>query len=334
MAADAHTEDLMKNDLRAWKIQCPEALTDDRHLVTDGVIHVDDAESCARWASSLERIVAWLRARPKPESAQPLLRAVHVLWRGLALCADPKLRGVPADWPDKQLWVSLQDAANDVRLPPEDQRCAACFQRAATCVAALQARFDAPAEASSKRAEQSIDYPEHVECPGCRQRRKVLRQDNPAEGWVVQIETHDIVDTQTTFDGRQWCTIAHVPGVRGPRVALGGVAVTLAATDLDDLRDRLRVALPQLSIEKVELEHEHTRAKHTALSIETPDRRKDHVYRMVVAIIDGRVNFFVHVHGVSKDLTTKGTQHYSKECASVDEVFAIVCGCWADGGAS
>jgi hypothetical protein len=103
----------------------------------------------------------------------------------------------------------------------------------------------------------------------------------------------------------------------------------MSADDLDELRERLHAALPQLAIELGELGHSETCDLHPALLIEDPQpRRKGHAYKMTVAIIDGTVNFFVHVHGVSKDLTTQGARRYSKDCKSVDEVFAIVHSCW------
>jgi hypothetical protein len=106
----------------------------------------------------------------------------------------------------------------------------------------------------------------------------------------------------------------------------------MSVDDLGALRDRLHVVLPQLKIELGELEHFETSDKHPALLIEDPQpRKKSRVYRMTVAIIEDKVNFFVHVHGVSKDLTTQGAQRFSKECASVDEVFAIVHLCWTGG---
>lgn len=98
--------------------------------------------------------------------------------------------------------------------------------------------------------------------------------------------------------------------------------------DLDVLRDRLRAALPQLTIERGELEHSESRTRHPALTVETEERTRDHVYRMTIAIIDDRVNFFVHVQGESKDLTTQGAQHFSKTGADLDEVFALVHSCW------
>lgn len=101
--------------------------------------------------------------------------------------------------------------------------------------------------------------------------------------------------------------------------------------DLDALRDRLRASLPQLSIEMSELEHSETKARHVALVIETSERQKDHVYRMTIAVIDDHVHFFVHIHGVSKDLTTRGAQHFKKACADADEVFAIAHICWSGG---
>jgi len=101
--------------------------------------------------------------------------------------------------------------------------------------------------------------------------------------------------------------------------------------DLDVLLDRLHASLPQLAIERVELEHADTRARHAALSIETSDRKLGHVYRMTIAVIDDHVNFFVHVHGESKDFTTLGAQQFRKACADLDEVFAIVHSCWTKG---
>jgi hypothetical protein len=98
--------------------------------------------------------------------------------------------------------------------------------------------------------------------------------------------------------------------------------------DLEVLGERVRGALPQLSCELVELEHAETRDRYRALAIETEERVKDCVYRMTIAVIDAHVNFFVHVHGTSRDLTTRGAQHFTKACADADEVFAIVCSCW------
>ncbi len=113
------------------------------------------------------------------------------------------------------------------------------------------------------------------------------------------------------------------------------MSATDVSLDLGELRDRLRVALPQLTIELGELEHSETRSRHVALLIEDPEpRKKDHVYKMTVAIIDGAVNFFVHVHGKSGDLTTRDAQRFSKVCASPDEVFAIVRSCWMGAMAS
>lgn len=101
--------------------------------------------------------------------------------------------------------------------------------------------------------------------------------------------------------------------------------------DLDVLGDRLRAALPQLSIGMVELEHSETRDRLPALSVESEERKPDHVYKMTIAVIAGEVHFFVHIHGKSGDLSTHGTQHYSKVCADVDEVFAMVRLCWVEG---
>lgn len=101
--------------------------------------------------------------------------------------------------------------------------------------------------------------------------------------------------------------------------------------DLEALRARVRASLPQLSCELVELEHSETGDRHRALSIETEERVKGCVYRMTVAVIDGAVNFFVHIHGASKDLTTHGAQRFTKVCSDLDEVFAIVHSCWGGG---
>ena len=105
--------------------------------------------------------------------------------------------------------------------------------------------------------------------------------------------------------------------------------MSAAVIDLGDLHARLRIALPQLSVEMVELEHAETRRRHPAISVETTERKHDHVYKMTIAIIEQRVNFFVHIWGKSKDLTTRGSQHFSKACADIDEVFAIVHSCWS-----
>jgi hypothetical protein len=101
--------------------------------------------------------------------------------------------------------------------------------------------------------------------------------------------------------------------------------------DLDTLRDRLRAALPQLAFEMVDLEHSETHARHRALSIEMATRQKDHVYRMTITVMDGDVHFFAHVHGVSKDLTTREALHFKKARADIDEVFAIAHACWTKG---
>jgi hypothetical protein len=101
--------------------------------------------------------------------------------------------------------------------------------------------------------------------------------------------------------------------------------------DLDVLRDRLRAALPHFSYELGELEHSDTGACHAALVMEAPDRVKGQMWRMTITVIDGEVNFFVHVHGESRDLTTRGTQRFSKVGADLDEVFAIAHACWTGG---
>jgi len=101
--------------------------------------------------------------------------------------------------------------------------------------------------------------------------------------------------------------------------------------DLDVLRGRLLAALPQLAIEMVELEHFESGSRHPALSIETNDRKLDHVYKMTIAIIDDLVTFFVHVWGTSQDTTTRGASRFTKACADIDEVFAIAHSCWSGG---
>lgn len=105
----------------------------------------------------------------------------------------------------------------------------------------------------------------------------------------------------------------------------------MTTADLVPLRDRLRASLPLYAYEMGELEHSDTGACYPALMMETADRVKDHVWRMTITVIDGEVNFFVHVHGESQDLTTKGAQRFSKVCADADEVFAIVHACWNGG---
>lgn len=102
----------------------------------------------------------------------------------------------------------------------------------------------------------------------------------------------------------------------------------MTGIDLEALRERVHAALPKLLCEMVELEHSETHACYTALSIESRERTQDRIYRMIVATIEGKANFFVHVHGASKDLTTQGAQRFSKACADNDEVFAIVHSCW------
>ena len=101
--------------------------------------------------------------------------------------------------------------------------------------------------------------------------------------------------------------------------------------DLALLRDRLRASLPQLTYELVELTHAKTRESAPALTVTTEERSKDCVYKMTIAVINDHVNFFVHVHGKSNDLTTRGAQQFRKKCSDVDEVFAIVHTCWTGG---
>jgi hypothetical protein len=101
--------------------------------------------------------------------------------------------------------------------------------------------------------------------------------------------------------------------------------------DLDVLRGRLHAALPQLTLKMVELEHSETRSRHPALSIETDERKLEHVYKMTITIIDDLVIFFVHVWGTSQETTTEGASRFSKACTDIDEVFAIAHSCWSEG---
>lgn len=101
--------------------------------------------------------------------------------------------------------------------------------------------------------------------------------------------------------------------------------------DLATLRDRLHASLPQLTYELVELTHSMTLDSAPALTITTEERSKDCVYKMTIASIGDHVHFFVHVHGKSHDLTTRGAQQFRKKCDDVDEVFAIVHTCWTGG---
>lgn len=107
--------------------------------------------------------------------------------------------------------------------------------------------------------------------------------------------------------------------------------------DLDALRDRLRAAFaafPQLSVDDGELEHSDTGDRHRAIVVETSARQQGHVCRMTIAVFDDAVHFFAHVHGVSRDLTTRGAQHFRKAHVDPDEVFALVHSCWVGGDPS
>lgn len=98
--------------------------------------------------------------------------------------------------------------------------------------------------------------------------------------------------------------------------------------DLDQLHTRLRSAFPQMLFARLELEHAETRVRHPALVMETQVRKKDHIYRMTITVIDEVATFFVHLHGESDDLTTRNAPSFSKEDADTDAVFAIVHRCW------
>lgn len=107
-----------------------------------------------------------------------------------------------------------------------------------------------------------------------------------------------------------------------------------ATIDLGVLRDLLRAAMPNLVLKMVELEHSETRVRYPALSMEVNERERNHAYRITVTVMDGKVHFFAHVHGAGSDVTTRNAQHYSKDCADVDEVFAILHACWTGGRSS
>jgi len=62
--------------------------------------------------------------------------ATHVLWGGLVLCEDLRLRGVPGDWPVGQRWISLKDVADGVAAPPD--RCEACWVKVPTRIEELR----------------------------------------------------------------------------------------------------------------------------------------------------------------------------------------------------
>jgi hypothetical protein len=62
--------------------------------------------------------------------------ATHVLWGGRVLCDDPRLRGVPRDWPSDQRWISLKDVADGVAAPSD--RCEACWGRAPALVEGIR----------------------------------------------------------------------------------------------------------------------------------------------------------------------------------------------------
>jgi len=102
----------------------------------------------------------------------------------------------------------------------------------------------------------------------------------------------------------------------------------MTSADLSPLRDRLVAAMPHYTYEMGELENSDTGACYPALMMETADRVRGRAWRLTIIIIDGEVNFFLHIHGESQDLTTKGAHWFSKACADLDEVFAGVHACW------
>jgi hypothetical protein len=53
--------------------------------------------------------------------------ATHVLWHGVTLCGDLRLRGVPGNWPAGHRWISLKEVAEGTTAPPD--RCEACWTR-------------------------------------------------------------------------------------------------------------------------------------------------------------------------------------------------------------
>jgi hypothetical protein len=53
-------------------------------------------------------------------------------------------------------------------------------------------------------------YPEHVECPHCRKRSKVLFHfDQLVSCWRAYVEKHDVVDVQCTFNARKACNLTY-----------------------------------------------------------------------------------------------------------------------------
>lgn len=57
----------------------------------------------------------------------PMPPATHVLWGGMTLCEDLRLRGFPRDWPKGQRWISLGDVSKGLDLP--SNHCAACWAK-------------------------------------------------------------------------------------------------------------------------------------------------------------------------------------------------------------
>jgi hypothetical protein len=52
-------------------------------------------------------------------------------------------------------------------------------------------------------------YPEHVECPHCQKRSKVVFHFDQIKGWGAHVEKHNIVNVQCTFNARKACRITH-----------------------------------------------------------------------------------------------------------------------------
>jgi hypothetical protein len=72
--------------------------------------------------------------KSEPSFVARLLRVIeipsmtHVLWGARVLCEDLRLRGVPAEWPEAQRWMSLKDVADGVPAPSD--RCEDCWSKA------------------------------------------------------------------------------------------------------------------------------------------------------------------------------------------------------------
>jgi hypothetical protein len=52
-------------------------------------------------------------------------------------------------------------------------------------------------------------YPEHVECPHCHGRKKVVFRQHSTEGWRAHVEEHDLAFVQCTTNARKACDIRY-----------------------------------------------------------------------------------------------------------------------------